>query len=118
LETAWNCQEVTPSQDDNRYTMKVELERIGFLSCTPASYESLPIAAHFELHNEQGPILEDERRKIGIVSGGQAHKWFEVVVQGRDGHACTTPVAARKDFPSGCCKGLLSRTKLQKRIPD
>ncbi len=39
-------------------TMRSELERIGYLGSTPASYRSMPLAAHFELHIEQGPILE------------------------------------------------------------
>ncbi|KAK5302819.1 hypothetical protein LTR99_005776 [Exophiala xenobiotica] len=114
LETAWNCQEVTPSQDGNRYNMKQELERIGFLGSTPASYEAQPIAAHFELHIEQGPILEDERRKIGVVTGGQAYKWFEVVVQGRDSHAGTTPMAARKDSVLAAAKMIVESNKIAK----
>jgi hypothetical protein len=98
LETAWNCQEVTSSQDGNRYTMNGQLERVGFLGCTPALYESLPIAAHFELHIEQGPILEDERRKIGIVSGS---KWLfkvETVTLAQ------RPWQQKETFPSRCCQ--------------
>jgi hypothetical protein len=49
--------------------MKQELERIGFLGSTPASYRSNPFAAHFELHIEQGPILEEEGRRVGVVKG-------------------------------------------------
>ncbi|KIW28332.1 uncharacterized protein PV07_08005 [Cladophialophora immunda] len=112
FETAWNCQEVTPSRDGHRCTMKEELEHIGFLGSTPASHESQPIAAHFELHIEQGPILEDERRKIGVVSGGQAYKWFEVVVQGRDSHAGTTPMAARKDSVLAAAKMIVESNKI------
>lgn len=98
LETAWNCEEVTPPVDgSSRQTMKQELERIGYLGQTPASYEAQPIGAHFELHIEQGPILEDERHKIGVVTGAQAYSWYEVEVKGRDSHAGTTPLSARMD---------------------
>ncbi|KIW15148.1 hypothetical protein PV08_05193 [Exophiala spinifera] len=114
LETAWTCQEATPSPDGHRYTMKEELERIGFLGSTPASYEAQPIAAHFELHIEQGPILEDERRRIGVVTGGQAYKWFEVVVRGRDSHAGTTPMAARKDSVLAAAKMIVESNKIAK----
>src|ERR1700722_4437614 len=69
LETAWNLAEVTPGQDGKRKTMKQELERIGFLGSTPASYRNNPFAAHFELHIEQGPILEEEGRRVGVVKG-------------------------------------------------
>lgn len=73
------------------------MERIGFLGHTPASYKAQPIGAHFELHIEQGPILENENQKIGVVTGAQAYNWYEVVVRGRDSHAGTTPLSSRKD---------------------
>jgi acetylornithine deacetylase/succinyl-diaminopimelate desuccinylase-like protein len=85
-------------------TMKQELERIGFLGETPASHEAQPIGAHFELHIEQGPILEDEQRKIGVVTGAQGYNWYEVEVKGRDSHAGTTPLSARKDALLGAAK--------------
>ncbi|KEY71703.1 hypothetical protein S7711_02932 [Stachybotrys chartarum IBT 7711] len=98
LETAWSCLEVTPALlNSPPQTVKQELERIGFLGDVPASHEAQPLAAHFELHIEQGPILEDERRKIGVVTGAQAYSWFEVEVKGRDSHAGTTPLRARRD---------------------
>lgn len=98
LETAWNLAEVAPSGDDGeKKTMKQELERIGFLGDTKASYKANPFAAHFELHIEQGPILEDEKRRVGVVDGAQAFKWFEITISGRDTHTGTTPFTARKD---------------------
>lgn len=69
LETAWNLQEVSPSEDGERKNMKQELERIGYLGDMKASYKANPFAAHFEVHIEQGPILEKEKRKIGVVKG-------------------------------------------------
>lgn len=78
-------------------TMKSELERIGYLGSTPASYRSNPMTAHFELHIEQGPILEAEKQKIGVVQGVQAYKWFTVDVEGRASHTGTTPFSARAD---------------------
>ncbi|EGX90475.1 hydantoin utilization protein C, putative [Cordyceps militaris CM01] len=93
---AWNLEEVTPHEGTAK-TMLQELERIGYRGEAPASYTSNPFAAHFELHIEQGPILEDEGRKIGVVQGVQAFKWFNITVRGRDSHAGTTPLYARKD---------------------
>lgn len=78
-------------------TMKSELERIGYLGSTPASYRSTPMTAHFELHIEQGPILEAEKQKIGVVQGVQAYKWFTLDVEGRASHTGTTPFSARAD---------------------
>ncbi|KAL9113297.1 MAG: hypothetical protein Q9227_002632 [Pyrenula ochraceoflavens] len=97
LDEGWSLQEITPNEQGRRRTMKEELERIGYLGDTLASFKAIPFAAHFELHIEQGPILEDERRKIGVVQGVQAFKWFEITVKGRDSHAGTTPFEARRD---------------------
>lgn len=79
LERAHNLQEV----GGGSATMRAELERIGYLGPVPASYKSMPIAAHFELHIEQGPVLEAERRKIGVVKGVQAYRWYTIDVTGR-----------------------------------
>ncbi|CAK7271742.1 hypothetical protein SEPCBS57363_004778 [Sporothrix epigloea] len=64
-------------------TIQSELQRIGYLGTVPASYQAMPMAAHFELHIEQGPILEAEQKKIGIVTGVQAYRWFTLDVRGR-----------------------------------
>ncbi|KAI1263940.1 hypothetical protein F5Y18DRAFT_428438 [Xylariaceae sp. FL1019] len=78
-------------------TMRSELERIGYLGTVPASHKSTPMAAHFELHIEQGPVLEATKQKIGVVLGVQAYRWFTVQVDGRDAHTGTTPLANRGD---------------------
>ncbi|OAA64953.1 Amidase, hydantoinase/carbamoylase [Cordyceps fumosorosea ARSEF 2679] len=96
IEDAWHLEEVTPHEGKAK-TMLQELDRIGYRGSSPASYKSNPFAAHFELHIEQGPILEDEGLKIGVVQGVQAFKWFTITVRGRDSHAGTTPLYARKD---------------------
>jgi hydantoinase/carbamoylase family amidase len=93
LETAHNLREVRPGTA----TMKSELERIGYLGSTPATHEAIPMAAHFELHIEQGPLLEMANKKVGIVTGVQAYKWFTVKVKGRDTHTGTTDLKSRAD---------------------
>ncbi|KAK7721303.1 hypothetical protein SLS64_001599 [Diaporthe eres] len=93
LERAHNLQEV----GGGTATMRSELERIGYLGDVPASYRSTPMAAHFELHIEQGPILEAQKQKIGVVQGVQAYKWFTIDVEGRASHTGTTPFSARAD---------------------
>ncbi|KAF7551721.1 hypothetical protein G7046_g7627 [Stylonectria norvegica] len=92
LEHAHSLKEV-----NGEATVKSELERIGYLGKTPASYKSMPMGAHFELHIEQGPILERASRKIGVVQGVQAYKWFTIDIQGRDAHTGSTPFADRAD---------------------
>ena len=95
LEKAWAlCDIFDPSA-----TMHSELKRHGYLGDVECSAESTgtPLKAHFELHIEQGPILERTGNKIGVVQGGQAYKWLTVSVAGRDAHTGTTPFEARSD---------------------
>lgn len=73
------------------------LTKIGYIGDTPASYKENEIDAHFELHIEQGPILEDEKKKIGIVTGVQSYHWAKITVKGEGAHAGTTPWRLRKD---------------------
>jgi len=71
------------------------LDGIGARGPEPA--RPFPADAYFELHIEQGPILEREGRAIGIVTGAQAQVWYDAVVTGQDAHAGTTPPSARQD---------------------
>jgi N-carbamoyl-L-amino-acid hydrolase len=71
------------------------LAAIGYVGAQPC--ESFAADAMFELHIEQGPILEAEGVEIGIVTGAQAQVWWEAEVIGQDSHAGTTPAVARKD---------------------
>ena len=112
LEKAWNLAEVSPSEDGVKHTMKQELKRIGYLGEQKASHEAFPLAAHFELHIEQGPILEMEKRRIGVVQGVQAFKWFEITIKGRDTHAGTTPMNARMDAMLCAAKCIVEANKI------
>jgi N-carbamoyl-L-amino-acid hydrolase len=72
-----------------------ELDRIGYRGNTPCG--GRPLAAHFELHIEQGPILEAEHCQIGVVTGVQGMRWYEVTVSGAESHAGSTPMHLRRD---------------------
>lgn len=97
LQEAWELTEVSSLAQYSPRSVKTALEDIGFLGDVEASHTAQPIAAHFELHIEQGPVLEDRGRKIAAVTQGQAYSWWEVTVKGRDAHAGTTPLEARSD---------------------
>jgi N-carbamoyl-L-amino-acid hydrolase len=62
------------------------------------------LAAHFELHIEQGPILEADGKTIGVVTGVQGMRWYEVTVTGADSHAGTTPMPMRRDALLGTAR--------------
>jgi beta-ureidopropionase / N-carbamoyl-L-amino-acid hydrolase len=76
-------------------TVADALTTIGYRGDAPA--QAFPADAYFELHIEQGPILEQLGRDIGVVTGAQAQIWYDVVATGRESHAGTTPPSARKD---------------------
>jgi len=71
------------------------LEGIGYRGVEKCGAH--PLSAFFEVHIEQGPILEAEAKDIGVVTGVQAMRWYEITVSGRDQHAGTTPMHARRD---------------------
>lgn len=82
-------------KDEDGATVGEALAAIGYQGSEAAAV--FPADALFELHIEQGPILEAEERQIGIVTGAQAQIWYEAVVTGQDAHAGTTPPVARRD---------------------
>lgn len=71
-----------------------ELRRIGHAG---QGLGGRAIAAYFEAHIEQGPVLELEKRTIGVVTGGQGQRWFDVRFMGQAAHAGSTPMAGRRD---------------------
>ena len=82
-------------EDREGKTFGAELERIGYRGTETCGARTF--GAHFELHIEQGPILEAEGKTIGIVTGVQGMRWFEVTVTGRESHAGSTPMPLRHD---------------------
>ena len=55
------------------------------------------VAAYFEAHIEQGPILEANGKTIGLVRGALGQRWFDVTVTGMEAHAGPTPMELRHD---------------------
>lgn len=83
------------SKDPEGIRFLDELERVGY-----RGKEGTPghkLGAYFEIHIEQGPVLESEDKVIGVVVGARGQLWYDVVVTGLQGHAGTTPMAMRKD---------------------
>jgi beta-ureidopropionase / N-carbamoyl-L-amino-acid hydrolase len=89
-------------QDRQGKTFGGELKRIGYLGDRPAGDHRF--AAYFELHIEQGPILDQEGVAIGVVTGAQGQRWYEVTVKGRDSHAGSTPMPVRRDAMLACAR--------------
>ncbi len=76
-------------------TVGEALKAIGYAGPEPVG--GRPIGAYFEAHIEQGPVLEDEDKVLGVVVGALGLRWYDVVVTGQDAHAGPTPMRLRKD---------------------
>jgi len=92
---AFTLEHAYAAQDIEGKTVKDELERIGYLGTEePGDH---PIGCYFETHIEQGPVLEDNDKTIGVVTGVLGVRWYDCVVTGMEAHAGPTPMALRKD---------------------
>jgi len=83
-------------------TLGAELQRIGFAG--PEQVGGRPVGAYFEAHIEQGPILEAAGKPIGVVTGAQGQRWYEITVAGQEAHAGPTPMPRRRDALVGAAR--------------
>ncbi len=88
--------------DDDGLLQGEELERIGYRGPEPVGGRQFD--SYFELHIEQGPILDAERIPLGIVTGGYKSYGMHVDVRGRTAHAGPTPMNERKDALVGAAR--------------
>jgi len=88
--------------DPEGMTIREELERIGYLGNRPC--RQTDVKAYYEIHIEQGPVLEAESKTVGIVTGGQGCNWYHLRLHGMASHAGTTPMAYRRDALQGAAR--------------
>lgn len=88
--------------DPDGKTMGEELKRIGYAGDLPCG--GRPFGAFFEAHIEQGPILEAEKKTIGVVTGAQGQRWYEIWLTGQEAHAGPTPMTVRHDALLGAAR--------------
>jgi N-carbamoyl-L-amino-acid hydrolase len=82
-------------KDDDGMIFGAELERIGYSGKTAVGNRA--IDAYFELHIEQGPLLDLERVPVGVVMGGYAARGMHVDVHGETAHTGPTPMDRRRN---------------------
>ncbi len=82
-------------EDQDGVTIGQELERLKLIGSEPC--RPFPIRAAFEMHIEQGPVLENEGLTVGVVTGAQGMRWYDVNLNGQPVHAGTTPMEVRRD---------------------
>ncbi|MFM9861738.1 M20 family metallo-hydrolase [Pseudoxanthobacter sp. M-2] len=89
-------------EDRQGETFGAALDAIGYRGEVKAGAVSM--SAMFELHIEQGPILEAEGKTIGIVKGVQGMRWYDVTVTGKEAHTGSTPMMLRRNALLGAAK--------------
>ncbi len=91
-------------QDSEGKKFGDELARIGWKGDEKVGDRRMH--AFFELHIEQGPILESEGREIGVVTHGQGLSWVQVTVTGKEAHTGSTPMPMRRNAGLGMARML------------
>src|SRR5215831_14811217 len=97
-------------------TFGAELERIGYRGTEKAGAQKF--SGYFELHIEQGPILEHEGKTIGIVQGAQGVRWYDVTITGEEAHAGAMPMRLRKNALVGAARMIERIEAMVRNIPD
>jgi len=102
--------EILDRKDDDGLTVADWLRRYGRdpSHLTNARIAPGALAAVLELHIEQGPVLEETKVEIGVVSGIVNLKRWKCVTAGFANHAGTTPMNRRKDALAAAAKNLLA----------
>ena len=86
---------VRHTADDDGITVAQALAQQGVQG--DCLHRNRPLAAYLELHIEQGPILEHQGKRIGVVQGVQGIRWYDLRMLGVATHAGPTPMAMRVD---------------------
>ena len=96
-------------------TVRDELARIGYLGeQVPGQH---PVGAYFETHIEQGPVLEDAGKVIGVVPAVMGLSWYDCTVRGMEAHAGPTPMGLRKDAMQVAARMMQEVVAIANRYP-
>ena len=107
--------EAQAQQDADGFVLGTELRRIGYEGAEKPGF--LAAHAYFELHIEQGPVLEHEGGGIGAVTGIQGITWLEMTFGGQPNHGGTTPMKYRRDAGLLAARVNVFAHEVTQRIP-
>ena len=91
----FTLEETLAKRDAEGISVGEALNAIGYAGTRAVTGHA--VGAYFEAHIEQGPILEDQGKTIGVVLGALGQKWFDLNLKGVEAHAGPTPMHLRKD---------------------
>ncbi|MGG5871207.1 Zn-dependent hydrolase [Pseudomonas peli] len=91
----FTLEETLAKRDAEGVSVGEALNAIGYAGTRAVTGHA--VGAYFEAHIEQGPILEDQGKTIGVVLGALGQKWFDLNLKGVEAHAGPTPMHLRKD---------------------
>lgn len=93
---AHDLESIYKTTDQHGTSVEEALEEIGYCGTSSCETKEWP-HTYLELHIEQGPVLEEHQRQIGIVEGIFGMAWLEATIQGASNHAGPTPMHTRSD---------------------
>jgi N-carbamoyl-L-amino-acid hydrolase len=110
----YELEKILQNRDAEGVSVGDALQSIGYRG------EARPheLAAYFEAHIEQGPVLEDTGTTIGVVQGALGQRWFDVAITGQDAHAGPTPMHLRKDALLAAAQLTLEVNRIANAFPD
>ncbi len=92
---AFSLETALAATDRDGISVKEALDDIGYAGTDQVAGQ--PVAAYFEAHIEQGPVLEDADTVIGVVTGALGQRWYDITLTGVEAHAGPTPMPLRRD---------------------
>ncbi|WP_211443013.1 Zn-dependent hydrolase [Collimonas humicola] len=112
---AFTLEHAYAARDTEGKSVHDELERIGYIGDEQPGQH--PVGAYFEAHIEQGPVLENAGKVIGVVPAVLGLSWYDCEVTGMEAHAGPTPMPLRKDALQAAIKIMQETVNIAHRYP-
>jgi N-carbamoyl-L-amino-acid hydrolase len=94
---AMGDEEIRRAANSDGRSVADALKAVGLADESPARLEPERHRAYLEAHIEQGPVLEAEGKRIGVVTSIVGVRTCTLTFSGQQNHAGTTPMALRRD---------------------
>jgi allantoate deiminase len=106
-------------RDSREISVREALQRFngGNFALPRPAHRAESLLGYVEVHLEQGPVLEDRKLPVGVVSAIAGQSRFRLSWTGRAGHAGTTPMTLRQDALGGAAEFVLAAEKRARGTP-